>query len=322
MNTSIGARWPWPLFLVLAYGITWAVQIPAYLYLVPRGTAPTNEVNFLLLSTGGMDPGTAIAVLLLCFSFGPSVAGIVVVALESGRSGLRDLLACLVKARIPGKWILFVLLFPTILSSAAVAVGWIFGGMAPLDYTFLVPVALAVPFLLFLIVCTGLAEELGWRGFALPYLQRSRTAERQLDPGHCVGRMASALCGAAAADDRCCQPPAGRVLTSWPDYRHCRIHNRSDLALQQYRQSFLDCHPPRVRQCVTVIHCAFLRQFCCTGGLRGPTLGPRRLAAEEVRRRNAYPPLSAHHSTTPGTGGIASQHFMCGARCHGFGAHE
>ena len=43
---------------------------------------------------------------------------------------------------------------------------------------FLVPLALAVPFLLFLIICTGLAEELGWRGVALPYLQRSRTAER------------------------------------------------------------------------------------------------------------------------------------------------
>jgi membrane protease YdiL (CAAX protease family) len=178
MKSLIGGRWPWPLFLVLAYGITWGVQIPAYLYLVPRGIAPTNESNFLLLSGGEMETGTAIAVYLLCFSFGPSLAGIIVIALESGRPGLRELFARLVKVRIPWKWILFVLLFPAVLSAGAVAVGWISGGMALLNYGFLVPVALAVPFLLFLIVCTGLAEELGWRGFALPYLQRSRTAER------------------------------------------------------------------------------------------------------------------------------------------------
>ncbi|MET4638562.1 membrane protease YdiL (CAAX protease family) [Mycetocola sp. 2940] len=181
MNGSIGGRWAWPLFLVLAYGITWSVQIPAYLYLVPRGIAPTNETNFLLLgelSTGTLDPGTTLAVLLLCFSFGPSLAGIIVIALASGRAGLRDLFARLAKVRIPGTWIVFVLVFPIALCLAAVAIGYLLGGMTPLDYAFLVPVALAIPFLLFLIVCTGLAEELGWRGFALPHLQQSRTAER------------------------------------------------------------------------------------------------------------------------------------------------
>lgn len=119
MSSSIGGRWAWPLFLVLAYGITWAVQVPAYLHLVPRGIAPTNETNFLVLGTGGGEPGTILAVVLLCFSFGPSVAGVVVTALEAGRPGLRSLFARLFKARIPGKWILFVLLFPIVLSVAA-----------------------------------------------------------------------------------------------------------------------------------------------------------------------------------------------------------
>jgi membrane protease YdiL (CAAX protease family) len=178
MRSLLGERWPWVLFLVLAYGITWAVQIPVYLYLVPRGVAPTNEANFLLLGSGGMDTGTVIAVLLLCFSFGPSLAGIVAVAVESGRRGVRELFARLVLVRIPWRWVLFVVLFPAVLSTAAAVVGWISGGMVPLDYRFLVPVALTIPFLLFLIVCTGLAEELGWRGFALPYLQRTRSAER------------------------------------------------------------------------------------------------------------------------------------------------
>lgn len=178
MKSSIGGRRPWPVFLILAYGITWAVQIPVYLFLVPRGITPTNEGNFLTLTSGGMDPGTAIAVLLLCFSFGPSIAGIIVIAFESGRAGLRDLFTRLLKVRIPSKFMLFALLFPIVLSVLAVALGWFMSGMGSLDYRFLVPLALAVPFLLFLIVCTGLAEELGWRGFALPYLQRSRTAER------------------------------------------------------------------------------------------------------------------------------------------------
>lgn len=180
MNGSIGGRWAWPLFLVLAYGITWAVQIPAYLFLVPRGVAPSNETNFLLLGelvTGGRDPGTTLAVLLLCFSFGPSLAGIVVVALTSGRAGLRNLFTRLATVRIPAAWVAFALLFPVALCLVAVVIGYVLHGAA-LDYRFLVPVALAAPFLLFLIVCTGLAEELGWRGFALPHLQQSRSAER------------------------------------------------------------------------------------------------------------------------------------------------
>lgn len=135
MSNSAGHRWAWPLFLVFAYGITWAMQIPAYLYLVPRGIAPTNEANFLLLGASGPDPGTTLAVILLCFSFGPSVAGVVVTAWESGRPGLRDLFARMVKTRIPGKWIVFVLLFPVVLSVAALALGWVMGGMTPLDYS-------------------------------------------------------------------------------------------------------------------------------------------------------------------------------------------
>lgn len=116
--------------------------------------------------------------LLLCFSFGPSIAGVIVIGLVAGRPGLRDLFGRLALARIPARWIAFVLLFPPALCATAVAVGYLLGGMAPLSYDFLVPLSLAVPFVLFLIICTGLAEELGWRGFALPHLQQTRTAER------------------------------------------------------------------------------------------------------------------------------------------------
>lgn len=181
MTTAPGGRWAWPLFLVLAFGITWGAQIPIYLHLVPRNVTPTNEVNFLLLgdlAAGRLDTAMSIAIVLLCFSFGPSLAGIMVVGLVHGRAGLRDLFARLGRIRVAARWVAFVVLFPVALSLAAVVLGYIMGGMAPLDYAFLVPLALAVPFLLFLVVCTGLAEELGWRGFALPHLQQTRSAER------------------------------------------------------------------------------------------------------------------------------------------------
>lgn len=115
MKTSVGDRWAWPLFLILAYGITWVVQIPAYLYLVPRGVTPTDETNFLLLgevATGRLEPGIAWTIVLLCFSFDPSVAGVAVPALMSGWQGIRDLGQRLVRIRIPAKWVAFILLFP------------------------------------------------------------------------------------------------------------------------------------------------------------------------------------------------------------------
>lgn len=178
MSKSAGGRLVWPLYLVLAYGITWAVQVPAYLYLVPRGIVPTNEGNFrLLLRLGEQSPLTVLAVLGLCFSFGPSIAGIIAMAVWRGGPGLREMFASLARVRIPGRWIAFALLFPIALSLVAVLAGSMVGGFAAPSYGFLVPLSLAVPFLLFLVICTGLAEELGWRGFGLPYLQTSRTAE-------------------------------------------------------------------------------------------------------------------------------------------------
>ena len=181
MNTSVRDRWAWPLFLILAYGITWGVQIPVYLYVVPHDVIPTNEVNFLLLgsvATGQLDLGIAFAILLLCFSFGPSIAGVIVIALTSGKQGLKDLGRRLIKVQVSGKWVAFVFLFPIALSVLAVVIGTLLGGLSFPTYDFLVPLALAVPFLLFLIICTGLAEELGWRGFALPHLQKTHTAEK------------------------------------------------------------------------------------------------------------------------------------------------
>jgi uncharacterized protein len=67
---------------------------------------------------------------------------------------------------------------PIVHAIFSVAVGFVMGGMRPLAYDFLVPLSLLPVVLLFMLVCTGLAEEVGRRGYALPYLQKRHTAER------------------------------------------------------------------------------------------------------------------------------------------------
>ncbi len=100
------------------------------------------------------------------------------IALAQGREGFRELGKRLTRLRIRGGLVLFIFLAPVALALAALAVGWVAGGLQAIDYAPLVPFALAIPFLLHLLIFTGLAEEIGWRGYALPELQRRHTAER------------------------------------------------------------------------------------------------------------------------------------------------
>lgn len=170
-----------PLFFVLAFAITWGAQIPALLLAHGRGQSLTNEANAQRLASllrGEPGPGVTAALLFAVFNFGPSVAGIVVTGLFHGRAGLRELLRRAVRVRIPGRWVLVVALLPVALSVASLLVGWLLGGVGPLRFAPLVPLAWAPLLLGYMLVFTGLAEELGWRGYALPQLQRKHTAER------------------------------------------------------------------------------------------------------------------------------------------------
>ena len=175
------SRYGLHLFFFLAFAITWSAQIPAYVAARNRGEQLSNEANVRHvgdLFRGTLEPDFAPFVLLFCFSFGPTLAGIITTVLFKGRNGLRDLFARAVKYRIPFNWILVILLIPLGLSLASLVVGYVLSGFQPLRFSFLVPVSLFVPFLLYMIIFTGLAEEVGWRGYALPELQDRYSAER------------------------------------------------------------------------------------------------------------------------------------------------
>lgn len=103
---------------------------------------------------------------------GPLVAGIIMTAIVLGRPGLREFFSRLVRWRVGVKWYAFVVLAPIAVCLAAV-------GLTLCLMTGSQVAALSTEKLrelperfLFILLLIGLGEEPGWRGFALPQLQR------------------------------------------------------------------------------------------------------------------------------------------------------
>lgn len=116
--------------------------------------------------------GPAYMAILLLGGFGPSVAALTLTAVLEGGSGVKGLLRRFRKARVGfSTWALALLTVPCIY---AVAIVWLVSFRAEVDYVnYLVPLLLPV-FFLVATVFGPLAEELGWRGFALPRLLDAR----------------------------------------------------------------------------------------------------------------------------------------------------
>lgn len=178
---SLIRRHPLIAFFAIAFGLTWAVQIPAVLLAEANEQSLTNEDNLrhlLDLFSGRLPGKEASAFLLFLVGAGPLVAGVVVLAATRGRDGLRDLWRRMRKFDVGGRWYLIVLALPVALAAVSLLAGIVTSSLDLNDYDALLPVSYLVPFFLYMLVFTGVYEEPGWRGFALPYLQRSNTAIR------------------------------------------------------------------------------------------------------------------------------------------------
>src|SRR5215211_4387846 len=139
-------RHPLVTFFLLAYGLTWAIQIP-----VAAG----------VLEGSGWRAVTWV----------PAIAALLAAALTGARGALRELGSRLVRWRVGWQWYLVVILGPAVFSLMVAGIYVVLGG----PWAEAAPPALLegsllfLPlFLLILTLTDGLGEELAWRGFALP----------------------------------------------------------------------------------------------------------------------------------------------------------
>ena len=142
-----------PLFsyFFLAYAISWIVFIP-YVF-AEWGYLQGDYKLFYILHV-----------------FGPAVAAIIMIRITSGQGGIHELRQSIRQLRAPRMWYLFVLLgIP-----ALVMLGIILQPGALESYQGLTTsMMVGYPFYLIAVFFgVGLGEEPGWRGFALPRIQK------------------------------------------------------------------------------------------------------------------------------------------------------
>jgi membrane protease YdiL (CAAX protease family) len=141
------------LFVITAYLLAWlCFGVPI---LAARGliALPAPEAAFLTLATLGV-----------------CLAGIGAAAVESGRSGVRALLAQVPRWRVRPVWYLAALFVPALFPAGGFLLSLALGTPPPPAPP--LQVWLSLPLLLIALVIPAILEEVGWRGYALPRLQR------------------------------------------------------------------------------------------------------------------------------------------------------
>ena len=152
-------------FYLLAFAVSWSIEIP-------QAAAARGLIHVQLpLAVGFLSP------------LAPILAAMVMSWREGGTTELKRLLGSFLIWRVAAGWYVVVVLGFPLLALVAVTLGFVAGAHRPdLNASYvhnlfpqfsrsLSPWLLFLPFLLFSIV-TSVPEEAGWRGFALPRMQR------------------------------------------------------------------------------------------------------------------------------------------------------
>lgn len=161
-------------FVLVAYGVTWVLWTPPLIYSASTGW----QLPSLPQAVNSWSTLAPIErVMAACFQlavYGPAVAALVMFVRGGSQSHLRSWARSLVRFDVSPRWYAFVLLAPVVLAAVVGALGVAMGGAwAAVG----IPALGALAATAVTQVLTSGMEEPGWRGFALPLLQRTHTAE-------------------------------------------------------------------------------------------------------------------------------------------------
>jgi len=158
----------------MAYGVTWALWIPPLVYSASSGW-PLPTLDKGLGAWSGLTPlQLGMAVCFQLAVYGPAVAALVVLWRGRDRAELRAWARSIVRLRVAPGWYAFILLAPLAMAALVATVGLAMGGTLALAA---MPAFGAIAAMATTQVLTSGMEEPGWRGFALPLLQRTHSAE-------------------------------------------------------------------------------------------------------------------------------------------------
>ena len=140
-------------FLLISFGLAWGI-LALFIFLPEQMTAFFGKLS-------GQHPLFYLAV------YAPAIAAFIVVTYKTGTGGLRLYLGRLLLWRCSRAWYAFLIIgIPLLFFGGSALKGNLFTEPFPFSSFQLLIVAL------FLTVIKGPVEEFGWRGFALPLLQR------------------------------------------------------------------------------------------------------------------------------------------------------
>ena len=177
-TTSTGwKRYSLWIYVALAYIITWALWLPVEWFAAQRGYILPNPATLAELLKTGFRDGTHILLSATTILIsGPMFAAIIVLAFESGGTGLRDLWQRSIHWRVGGWWYMIMLAIVFVIYTPSIVVGLLNGPVTTASQVF-TPLVWFAPMFLYTFLASGL-EEPGWRGYALPNLQTRHNARK------------------------------------------------------------------------------------------------------------------------------------------------
>jgi membrane protease YdiL (CAAX protease family) len=134
-------------FFVLTFGISWAAWLPMAL------------------------SGLSSPWIRILGTFGPTLSALIILAITQGRSALCEIGRRLLIWRVGFGWYLVVFFITAVIILPAIGIHLLLGGRG-LEWNDPSQLYLILPAFLQILFLGALGEEIGWRGFALPRLQR------------------------------------------------------------------------------------------------------------------------------------------------------